>query len=163
MTVDVTVLIAWLTLVGLICQLYLQRTHNEKSLKPLGQIDLEDRQGHLYVRITNNGLGPMIIDRFVFHKDGKKYTAIKECLPLSRQSYTAVEVNESVQKVILPNGHLVIFETRLDASKEDVGQVRQQLSPIRLKVEFHDIYDNKMAIERDFHWFSRNEVKEDKV
>ncbi|QMW05407.1 hypothetical protein [Spirosoma foliorum] len=158
-----TALVAWLTLVGLICQLYLQRTHNEKSLKPLGQIDLEDRQGHLYVRITNNGLGPMIIDRFVFYKDGKKYTAIKECLPLDRQSYTAIEVNESVQKVILPNGHLIIFETRLEAGKEDARRVRQQLSPITLTVEFHDIYDNRMIIERDFQWFARHEVKEGQV
>lgn len=152
---DVAVLISWLTLVGLICQLYLQRTHNEKSLKPLGQIDLEDRQGHLYVQITNNGLGPMIVDRFVFLNDGKKYTAIKECLPLAPQSYTAIEVNESVQKVILPNGHLVIFETRLENSEPDVHLLRQQLSPIRMTVEFHDIYDNRMTIERDFGWFSR--------
>jgi len=156
MTGDMTVLVSWLALLALLYQVYLQRVHNEKSLKPLGQIDLEDRQGHIYVRVTNNGLGPMIVDRLIFQKDGKSYTSIEDCLELDSRSYTRISVNESVRKVILPNGHLAIFETRLEASEEDAQRVRQQLSPIKLKVEFHDIYDKKMTIERDFQWFARH-------
>ncbi|MVM32449.1 hypothetical protein GO755_20560 [Spirosoma sp. HMF4905] len=151
-----TVLVSWLALFALLYQVYLQRVHNEKSLKPLGQIDLEDRQGHIYVRVTNNGLGPMIVDRLIFQKDGKSYTAIEGCLELDSRSYTRISVNESVRKVILPNGHLVIFDTRLEASEGDAQRVRQQLSLITLKVEFHDIYDNKMTIERNFQWFARH-------
>ena len=158
---DITVVISVLALIGLFWQVYLQRTHNEKSLKPLGQIDLEDRQGHIYVRVTNNGLGPMIIDRLIFQKDGQAYTAIEDCLELDRRSYTRISVNESVRKVILPNGHLVIFDTRLEKDEEGERRVRQQLSPILIKVAFHDIYDNKMAIERDLQWFSRHEIKEE--
>ncbi|RCR67662.1 hypothetical protein DUE52_20675 [Larkinella punicea] len=151
------VLISWLALFATLYQLYLQRTHNEKSLQPLGQIDLEDRQGHLYIRITNNGMGPMIIDRLIFRKDGNQYTTIENCLELSTRTYTQVGISESVRKVILPHSHLTVFETRVedqDAEKE-AQQIRQQLSSIALKVEFRDIYNNKMTIERDFQWFSR--------
>ncbi|RCR67663.1 hypothetical protein DUE52_20685 [Larkinella punicea] len=154
------VLISWLALAATLYQLYLQRTHNEKSLQPLGQIDLEDRQGHLYIHVTNNGLGPMIVDQLLFLKDGKPYTTIDACLNLVRQSYTAIAVNESVRKVILPNSRLVIFETRFEKGEEDLHLVRQQLSSIRLKVVFRDIYNNKTTIERDFQWFARYAIEE---
>ncbi|MBD2704675.1 hypothetical protein IC229_28825 [Spirosoma sp. BT702] len=160
MTGDVAVVISWLALLATLYQLYLQRIHNEKSLKPLGQIDVEDRQGHFYVYVTNKGMGPMLIDQLLFVKDGKTYTTIDPCLNLVRQSYTAISVNETVQKVILPNGHLVIFETRLEKKEEDRQRVRQQLSAIRLKVAFRDIYNNKLTIERDLHWFLRYDLKE---
>ncbi|WP_227687082.1 hypothetical protein [Spirosoma arboris] len=159
---DMTVVISVLALIGLFWQVYLQRTHNEKSLKPLGQIDLEDRQGHIYVRVTNNGLGPMIIDRLIFQKDDKAYTSIEDCLELDSRSYTRISVNESVRKVILPTSFLTIFDASLapQESEEALNRVRDQLNPITLKVEFHDIYDNKMAVERGFQWFSRHEIKE---
>ncbi|RYC67055.1 hypothetical protein EQG79_26610 [Spirosoma sordidisoli] len=156
-----TVVISWLAWFALLYQVYLQRTHNEKSLKPLGQIDLEDRHGHIFVRVTNNGLGPMIVDRLIFQKEGRTYTSIEDCLELDSRSYTRISVNESVRKVILPNGYLTIFETRLEKSEEDAHRVRQQLSSIRLQVDFRDIYDNKAIIKRDFGWFSRHIIKAD--
>jgi hypothetical protein len=162
MTGDVTVLISVLALLGLFCQVYLQRTHNEKSLKPLGQIDFRDRQDQLYVRVSNNGVGPLIVDRLCFIKDGKFYTTIEECLQLDRRSYSRLDGHESVRKVILPNSSLTIFEASLTPQESEtaLNPVRDQLGPITLKVEFHDIYDNKMTIERDFQWFSRHEIKE---
>ncbi|WP_421825907.1 hypothetical protein [Larkinella sp.] len=160
MTGYIAVLVSWLALLATLYQLRLQRTHNEKSLQPLGQIDLEDRQGHLFIHVTNNGMGPMIIEKLLFWKDGKMHTTIEACLDLAPQSYTAIGVNESVRKVILPNGRLVIFETRFENGEEDPHRVRQQLSPIRLQVAFRDIYGNKTTIERDFQWFARYEMKE---
>ncbi|WP_338875019.1 hypothetical protein WBJ53_05320 [Spirosoma sp. SC4-14] len=165
MTWDVTVLISVLAVVGLFCQVYLQRTHNEKSLKPLGQIDFRDRQDQLYIRVSNNGVGPMILDRLWFIKDGKRYATIEECLHLDRRSYSRLDGHESVRKVILPNSSLTIFEASLAPQENEtaLNHVRDQLSPITLKVEFHDIYDNKMSIERDFQWFNRHAVKEDSM
>ncbi len=153
----ISILISWLALSATFYQLHLQRTHNGKSLQPLGQIDLEDRQGHIYVRITNNGMGPMIIDKLIFIKDGKQYMTIVDCMELSARSYTQIGVSESIQKVVLPHSHLTVFETRVEEqdSEDQVQQIRQQLSSIALKVEFRDIYANKTTVERAFHWFSR--------
>lgn len=152
------ILISWLALLGLLYQAYLQRTHNEKSLKPLGQIDLRDRKDQIYVRVSNNGMGPLIIDRLVFTKDGKTYTAIEDCLELDRRSYSCIGVSESAQKVVLPNSHLVVFESKIEPHEEEgkTQQIREQLSLVNLQVEFRDIYDNKKTIERDFQWFSRH-------
>lgn len=158
MTWDVTVLISVLALVGLFCQVYLQRTHNEKSLKPLGQVDFRDRHDQLYVRVSNNGVGPLIVDGLLFIKEGKSYTTIEECLDLDKRSYARLDSHESVRKVILPNSFLTIFETRFEPHEGEaaIDQARKQLAPITLKVEFRDIYDNKMTIERDFQWFARH-------
>lgn len=158
MTWDATVLISVLALLGLFCQVYLQRTHNEKSLKPLGQIDFRDRQDQLYVRVSNNGVGPMILDRLCFIKGGKAYATIEECLELDRRSYSRLDGHESVRKVILPTSSLTIFETRFEEYEGEaaIDHARKQLALITLKVKFHDIYDNKMTIERDFQWFARH-------
>lgn len=157
MSVDATMVISGLALLGLFGQVYLQRTHNEKSLKPLGQIDFRDRQDQLYVRVSNNGVGPMIVDRLCFVKDGKSYKTIEECLHLDRRSYARLNGHESVRKVILPNTSLTIFETSFEAHEGEaaIELARQQLAPITLTVAFHDIYDNPTTIKRDFQWFAR--------
>ena len=165
MAINMTVLISWLALVATLYQLYLQRIHNIKSLRPLGQIDLRDRENQIYIRVSNNGMGPMIIDRLLFVKEGKTYTTIEECLTLARQSYSAISVNESVRKVILPHAFLPVFEAHLAEHEEEAALdlVRDQLSPITLKVYFRDIYDNKMSVERDFRWFLRHGLSNSKI
>ncbi|WP_245776903.1 hypothetical protein [Spirosoma endophyticum] len=144
-------------------QLYLQRCHNEKSIKPLGQIDLPDYKKQLAVYIRNNGLGPLIIDRLLFVKEGQQYCTIDDCLNLDPKSYMRVLISDSVKRVVLPNAYLAVFETIFEDSEgeAEMNHARNELSPIILKVEFHDIYDNKMTIERDFQWFARYMPKEE--
>jgi len=157
------IIISILALLATFYQLYLQRTHNEKSLKPLAQIDLPDYNKQLAVYIRNNGLGPLIIDRLLFVKDGQPYPAIDDCLDLDPKSYMRVAITNAVKRVVLPNEHLVVFETRFDEHEGEavIDHARQQLAPIKLKVEFRDIYDNKMSIERDFGWFAPYMLEED--
>ncbi|GAB4023436.1 hypothetical protein GCM10028808_73900 [Spirosoma migulaei] len=151
-----------LALLATFYQLYLQRLHNEKSLKPLGQIVLEDRQQVIAVHLRNNGLGPLIIDRITCRKNGVDYTSIEACINLEQKSYLFAPTNDSVTRIVLPNSSLTIFETRFDDHEDEaaIDHARKQLTPISLKVESHDIYDNKTTIERDFQWFSRYMLEE---
>jgi hypothetical protein len=151
------IIISLLALFATFYQLYLQRHHNEKSLKPLGQIEVYDRKKHIYVHIQNNGLGPMIIDKVVFIKDGIKHENITQCIDLDPKSYWHVPVNTQYKKVILPNTHLVVFNKNTENhSSEEIEAIRKQLSPINLKVCCRDIYDNKLSFERNLEWFSRH-------
>lgn len=156
MSFDSTIIISSLALFATFYQLYLQRSHNEKSVRPFGQIDLEDRKGHIAVRISNNGMGPMILNEIRFEKEGKIYTSIKECLTLDARSYTSITVDDSVQKIILPNAQLIVFETRI--GEDEIANVRKQLAPIMIKVFFRDIYDNDFMIERSLIWFERHKI-----
>jgi hypothetical protein len=158
------IIISLLALLTTFYQLYLQRHHNEKSLKPLGQIEVYDRKKHIYVHIQNNGLGPLIIDNVVFVKGGIKYETITECLTLDTKSYWHVSISTSQKKVILPNAHLIVFDTNTENHLlEEIENIRKQLSPITLKVCCRDIYDNTFSFERNLEWFSRHIVKKTKI
>ncbi|MBD2704866.1 hypothetical protein IC229_29815 [Spirosoma sp. BT702] len=152
-----SIIISLLALLLTFYQLRLQRIHNEKSLKPLGQIDLPDHKKKLGVHIRNNGLGPLIIDRLSFTKRDNIYSSIADCLDLDPKSYMHISASDLVKRVILPNSHLAVFEKNFGehADEAHIDHVRTQLSPITLKVEGRDIYDNRIVIERSFQWFSR--------
>ncbi|MDQ1086154.1 hypothetical protein [Siphonobacter sp. SORGH_AS_1065] len=158
MSFDIAVVISVLALAATVYQLYLQRVHNEKSVKPLGQIDLIDFDRKISIYIVNNGLGPLILERMIFSKDGQTYTRIDDCLALDSKSYSRIHVSEKVKRVVLPNKYLTAFETifSTDENEMEVEKVRAQLSSISLKVEGRDIYDNLITIERDLEWFSRH-------
>ncbi|MFC5410859.1 hypothetical protein ACFPMF_16185 [Larkinella bovis] len=152
------IIISILALLATFYQLHLQRMHNEKSLKPLGQIDLPDYKKQVAVHIRNNGLGPLIIDRLTFVKDGQQYSSIDDCLHLDLKSYMRMAVSDTMKRVVLPNTHLVVFETQFEDHENEIeiDQARKQLASITLKVEGRDIYDNKIMLERDLQWFARN-------
>lgn len=141
-------------------QLYLQRVHNEKSLKPLGQIVLEDRKQAIAVHIRNNGLGPLIIDEIRFDKAGQSYAQIDRCLTLDQKSYMHISSQDVVKRVVLPNASLTVFEDQLkgNESEEELARIRQELSLLSMTVKFRDIYDKRMRIKRDFQWFSRHNL-----
>lgn len=100
-----TIIISVLALLATFYQLYLQRVHNAKSLKPLGQVDFRDRNRQLAVWIANNGMGPMIIDRITFFKNGNSFTNIEDCLSLNTRSYRRIPISESAKKWYCPTPH----------------------------------------------------------
>lgn len=158
MAVTISIIVSLLALLATFYQLHLQRVHNEKSLKPLGQITLNDHSKIISVRVCNNGLGPLIIDRLTFTKGDNIYSSIKECLSLDPRSYMHIPVNDVVKKVVLPNAYLEVFGATLEEDEDEanLNRVKLELSPITLKVDCRDIYDNKIRLERNFEWFSRH-------
>lgn len=150
-----------LALLATFYQLHLQRVHNEKSLRPLGQIYFWDRDRTIAVRVVNNGLGPLILDQLTFSKSDHIYSSIEDCIDLAPTTYRRISVNDSVQRVTLPNSHLTIFETIFEDSDSEayINRVRLELSAITLKVACRDIYDNRISLKRDFQWFSRHILK----
>ncbi|RDB07816.1 hypothetical protein DVG78_01815 [Runella aurantiaca] len=151
-----SIIISTLALLATFYQLYLQRVHNEKSLKPLGQIDVVDHRSRIYIYIRNNGMGPMIIDRLTFTKAEQQYTNLEDCLELDRRSYMSISTGDKLKRVVLPNAHLIVFETQFEDHEDEAEKdtVRKQLAPISLKAECRDIYDNKIIFERTLEWFS---------
>lgn len=156
------IILPLLALIGTFYQLYLQRVHNEKSLRPLVQIDLTDHERLLYVHVQNNGVGPYIVERLVFFKDDKTYFNIEDCLDLSPRTYQHISVTETVKKVVPPGMFLQVFSHRFDekCSDQEINDVRQQLAVLKLKVEGRDIYNNRITAKRELSWFMRHGVSE---
>lgn len=157
MIIIISTIISLVALVLTCYQLYLQRVHNEKSLKPLGQIELGDTKKKLYVYIQNNGIGPLIIDNLIFTKNGSHYNSISDCLSLDPKSFLHTFIDNILKKVIQPNSQLAVFEKNIEnLPNEEIDQVRRQLAPITVKVNYRDIYDNKFSFEKNLQWFSRH-------
>lgn len=151
------IFISVLALLLTVYQAYLQRLHNIKSLKPIGQIEVGDRNNMIYIHIQNMGMGPLQIDKLIFSKGDKDYTSIRDCLNLDAKTYLHVQINDDVKKVVLPNSHFIVFEKNTEKLPEDnIEDIRKQLTRITLKVTCRDIYDNKFNFERHLRWFSRH-------
>ena len=105
-------------------------------------------------------MGPLIIHKLTFIKDGTQYNSIEDCLSFDPKRYRHVLINASVKKVVLPNSYLDVFAVEFEEHEGEAerGTVKQQLSAITLKVECQDIYDNKVSFERNLEWFSRHSV-----
>lgn len=157
MTVDFSLVLSFLALVATFYQAHLQRVHNRKSVKPLAQIDFEDRDGSFFVHVQNNGVGPMIVDKLTFTKDNQNHHRIQDCLDIDPRLYSHIEVSETNQKVIFPGGFLVVFSETLAPGDNQAAMFlfRKQLSALYLKVGGYDIYDNRISIEKSLKWFAR--------
>jgi len=153
----IPIIISVLALLATLYQLYLQRVHDEKSLKPLPQIDFMDRGNLLYVHVQNNGVGPLIIEKLIFTKDKKTFTRIDECLDIDTKAYDHVEITSLNKKVVMPGSFLEVFSREFDENMEnEMAYYRSQLSNLELKVEGVDIYDNKIIVAKSFKWFARH-------
>jgi hypothetical protein len=146
-----------LALLATFYQAYIQRSHNEKSVKPLVQINLTDYNGLLYVHIQNNGLGPFIVERLVFTKGDEVYRDITECLSLDPRKYQHVPISAAVTKVVPQGTYLEVFSKQFGIEDDgmELNNTRCELSALQLKVEGKDIYDNKINIERELKWFAK--------
>lgn len=139
-------------------QLYLQRIHNEKSVKPLIQINLTDSNGLIYVHVQNNGLGPLIARKLIFTKNDQVSHDIENCITLNPRSYQHVAVNDAVKRVVPPGTYLEVFSKQFEISEgnTELADVRRELAALNLKVEGVDIYNNKIVVERNLNWFGRH-------
>lgn len=158
MSVALSLIVSFLALLATFYQAHLQRVHNQKSVKPLAEINLRDRDGEMFVRICNNGVGPLIVDKVVFTKGDVQYEYIQDCLDLDPTTYFHVEVDNMNKKVIIPGGFLELFSNELNPkeSAEKIEMFQKQLSVLHLKVEGHDIYNNKVSVEKSLGWFARH-------
>ena len=129
----------------------------------MGQIYFWDREKTIAIRILNNGLGPLIIDRIMFCKRDNIYSSIVDCVDLPAKSFMHDSSDDPVKRVILPNSYLTVFEAALAEGENEANldRVRNQLKPITLKVETRDIYDNKVNLERSFQWFARHSLEKE--
>lgn len=47
-----------------------QRSHNRKSVLPIGQLTEGDYEDRIFVGVRNSGIGPMLIDKILVKKQG---------------------------------------------------------------------------------------------
>lgn len=150
-----------LALLATFYQSYLQRVHNQKSVKPLVQVDLIDNDSLLAVHVRNNGIGPYIIKGLNFQQNGRVQESIEDCLLINPRLYQSVPVTPYTPKTVLPGSSLVVFSMQctLDDTECNIEAIRKKLSVLTLTVKGVDIYDNQISVKRSFEWFQKFATK----
>lgn len=142
--------------------LQIQREHNYKSVKPIASIDLGDYENDIYVKITNNGIGPMIIKEASMSKGDIKSENLIELLPETiKYNVTWDTFSSDIrQHSIKVDGCIYWLRKKFDVTDQNDSNLRralrEELKKITIKVQYTDIYEkNHYEIERDLKWFER--------
>lgn len=144
----------------------IQRKHNIKSVKPILHVGIWDYESKLAVTLKNCGAGIAIVKQyFVFRKaDGLNFDNIYRSLPAKLRA--GVNYSEywtpNSNFVIQPGQIIDLVKIPIDVSLPEQIEERQRLrammSDLVVKLEYIDMYDNKMpSYERNLDFFSRTD------
>jgi hypothetical protein len=132
------------------------------NLRPLAYIGVGDYEGRVFVKVVNNGTGPMIIKSITVNGETKPlYDALPN--PEHWGVHWRHFVADTADRSVPAGGELVLVHL-FWASKEKVSEafaqareaIRAALGAITVRVEYTDIYNrNQPPAERELKWFHR--------
>jgi hypothetical protein len=153
------VIVSFISVILTTWTLYIQRLHDRKSVQPIGHISVGDYENDIFVKIRNDGIGPMIISRVsVKHSKGAAKNALIHFMPDDISWNTFVD--DVTGRAISPAGHITLLQ--LQEGLNDAAfivskrKVRQALSELVIECEYTNIYGEKMPLAtRKLSWFGR--------
>ncbi|WP_294095091.1 hypothetical protein [uncultured Cetobacterium sp.] len=146
--------------------IYFQQKHNKNSVKPLGGIIIEDYENKISIKIVNSGVGPLIVKELICKFDDEESTSIliellKETL---ENRYVNNFVEDIVNRVISPNGKIVLFEIKNNLLDDEIKQkLRKKLSNITIELRYKNIYNENFSVRRKLDFFGRHSKKCNRV
>ena len=162
------------SIVFAIIQVQLQRIHNKKTVKPIGRIRIGDYQNNIFVKVENNGVGPLIIKQILIKSKTLQTTkSLIDILPadLTKRITWANFTGSYEGRTIIPGQSLELIVWTINSSykgkakdviDKDRNDLRKALKAISVSVTYTDIYekeDFKHEISSDeFNsWYGRHE------
>ena len=157
--------ISFLSIVLTTLNLWMQRTHNRKSVLPIGHIAVGDYEEDVFVRLRNDGIGPMIIEDVTVYrtnKPGDSKNSIIDFMPELPGEYAwATFLRDIIGRAVSPQDQLTLIELKGEPTHEDFEAskniVRRVLSELSVTVSCKNIYNERMpTISRRLDWFGRS-------
>jgi hypothetical protein len=163
-TAIAALLISSLSIILGVANLVMQRRHNRKGVHPIGHISVGDYENQIFVRLRNDGVGPMIVKNVVVRnrENGEKRDAIIDFMPtpLPGNYQWTTFIREMQGRAISANDHLTLV--LLEGEVQDQRFVssrqifRKLASILNIEVTYENIYGEQMApASRDLDWFGR--------
>ena len=131
----------------------MQERHNLNSVKPIGSIEAGNYKDDIYVRIVNNGIGPLIMKKFEmqrYNNDLKEWEYYLGDLFYLIPEETRKKINwrdyisKTVDRAILPGDKLYLLRlTESENSEEDINELREFLKSVLVGGIYEDIYGRK--------------------
>jgi hypothetical protein len=143
-----------------------QHKHNQLSVTPL--VNFGDYETELFVKLVNNGTGPMVIKSITIIGAANPSEPLINAMPdLPRNdlvTWRHFAGDSTGRSIRAGGGELVLLHLRDngDEASEDLfalarDTIRAALGPLRLCVEYTDIYEKQFVTERSLGYFLRNE------
>lgn len=138
--------------------LHIQRKHNKKSVLPIGSINLADYEDCLRIKISNNGVGPMIIKSCITKGISESKSYPIDWMPEGIMWNTFRKNLED--HTIIAGDSLTLLELNVDLNDNTAvvqrNQIRSILNDLEIIIEFSDIYGKCFTKSRKLDWFGRN-------
>ncbi|MCZ2472470.1 hypothetical protein G9H62_06445 [Aquirufa ecclesiirivi] len=155
-------------------QVRIQRTHNKKTVKPIGRIRIGDYQNNIFVKVENNGVGPLIIKQILIKRDTLQTTkSLIDILPndLTKRITWTNFTGSYEGRTIIPGQSLELIVWTINSSYEgksndiienDRNDLRKALKEISVSVTYTDIYEKEefmhdLSREEFSSWYGRHE------
>jgi hypothetical protein len=143
----------------------LQREHNIKSVKPILQIGQWDYENNLCVDLRNSGSGiAMVNSMAAVNKTDISKNCIYDWLPAKLTgAMNYKEYWTGYKNFVLQPGQViklveVPINTSVSEQKKQREEIRALLRQLTIKVNYEDIYGNKMEDKKiELHHFSRTD------
>lgn len=140
-----------------------QREHNRLSVRPLAYITLGDYENRLFVKVRNNGTGPMIVKSVTIIGTRDPQQPLVAAMPqlLPKVSWTNF-VEDCSGRSVPAGGELVLLDLSTESSASQ-GQftlsrdkVRLALGKLEVRAEYTDIYGSRLPVSnRSLKFFHR--------
>ncbi len=140
-----------------------QRTHNRKSVKPIGNIVFSDYENRVAVNLKNAGVGPLFIKSLkVKNKNKKTKNNIIDFMPEHPSNLPWTNYFANPTDFVIPPGEKLNL---IELSTEDISDtfadfrdtVRKSLMDLSIELKYKDIYDKTMPVnKRALDWFGRH-------
>lgn len=165
------VVISVMSFIVSVLTLRIQHVHNKKSVKPIGQITIGDYEEEIYVRIDNNGVGPLIISKFEARYLSVVKSNLIDVLPDDlNQKIVWISFVQEIEKKVIPSGERMILlkakhggdkdTSKITVHDQSWSELRKALAEVTIKLHYTDIYDSKIEERtRNLAFFNRHFVE----
>ena len=133
--------------------LAIQRRHNILSVCPKANFVFGNYEDDIYIKLTNVGIGPLIIKKLYIKKNQEIFESIKASLGNEFNNIEFRDYVESVTDRVIPPGDnlmLIRYMPREDNRNDQEYKrlLRKHLSQLECVVEFIDLYEKKHPVTR---------------
>jgi hypothetical protein len=165
--------VAVVSIVFTYIQVKIQRTHNKKTVKPIGRIRIGDYQNNIYVKVENNGVGPLIIKQILIKSKSSQTTkSLIDILPtdLAKRITWTNFTSHYEGRTIIPGQLLELivwtinssYEGKSDVIEKDRNDLRKALKEISVSITYTDIYEkedfvHELSSAEFSSWYGRHE------
>lgn len=141
-----------------------QEKHDRMSVRPLAYIAVGDYENRVYVKLQNNGVGPLIVMSVTIEGAAEPGQPLIHAMPeLPPKAAWTNFVEEISGRSVPPGGELFLVDLEVGSSASHAyftlarDKVRLALGRLTVKVEHTDVYDQQLPVAvRRLDWFHRH-------